>query len=289
MKRTSFLKKVTILTVSTLIFTSISPISSLASTPSYVESELTDVKFNTELNQDMLNEQEKKEIVEENPLDNKVLSDEFDLVKETETTPSLQEMTSEEEKLFYEIVDEQVQLAGITNPNDQTIFKDTLINFFNEDSESYNNLEKAQLQLEESIIKSVDENEKSNLVSFLQNATISTFGVETASALSNPFKGKIKVSVKLAGATFNTILGIAIGGGAGLIQSYIIKKGKNEAKKLFTKTVVSRLKAWGAPKLATVVGVSVITALNYLDVGTAIAKEIDKRDSKKKSGYIEIY
>lgn len=53
--------------------------------------------------------------------------------------------------------------------------------------------------------------------------------------------------------------------------------------------MVTRLKAWGAPKLALVVGVSVTTALNYLDIGTNIANQIDKRDSKKNSGYLEIY
>lgn len=60
-------------------------------------------------------------------------------------------------------------------------------------------------------------------------------------------------------------------------------------KKMFTKTVVSRLKAWGAPKLALLVGASVGFAMTFLDIGGNIARQIDKRDSKKNSGYLEIY
>ncbi|GKU82588.1 hypothetical protein [Niallia sp. NCCP-28] len=112
-------------------------------------------------------------------------------------------------------------------------------------------------------------------------------GIESANAAS--LKGKVKVGVKLAGAIFNTAIGFAVGGGVGAIQAYILKKGKKEAARIFTKTVTSRLKAWGAKKLALIVGVSVTTALNYLDIGTNIARQIDKRDSKKNNGYIDIY
>lgn len=49
------------------------------------------------------------------------------------------------------------------------------------------------------------------------------------------------------------------------------------------------MKAWGAPKLALIVGASVAFAMEYLDIGLNIAKQIDKRDSKKNSGYLEIY
>ncbi|MDQ0162332.1 hypothetical protein [Aeribacillus alveayuensis] len=58
---------------------------------------------------------------------------------------------------------------------------------------------------------------------------------------------------------------------------------------MFTKTVVSRLKAWGAPKLALAVGVSVAVALNYLDIGTQIAKQLDKRDKRPNNGWIDLY
>ncbi|AKO95127.1 hypothetical protein BEH_15635 [Priestia filamentosa] len=110
-----------------------------------------------------------------------------------------------------------------------------------------------------------------------------TFGVGKADA------AQVKVGVKFAGAVFNTAIGFAIGGGAGAIQAFIVKKGKKEAQKLFTRTVVSRLKAWGAPKLAAAVGTSVTIALNYADVGTQIAKQLDKRDKRPNNGWIDLY
>ncbi|MGM9926634.1 MAG: hypothetical protein ACI35O_12835 [Bacillaceae bacterium] len=49
------------------------------------------------------------------------------------------------------------------------------------------------------------------------------------------------------------------------------------------------MKAWGAPKLALIVGACVVTALNYLDVGTQIAKQLDKRDKRPNNGYVDLY
>ncbi|MCY9575802.1 hypothetical protein [Bacillus xiamenensis] len=80
-----------------------------------------------------------------------------------------------------------------------------------------------------------------------------------------------------------------MGGGVGAIQSFIISKGKKEAQKIFTRTVTSKLKAWGAKHLATAVGVSVAFALNYLDIGTQIAKQLDKRDKRPNNGWVDIY
>lgn len=294
MKKMYFLKKVTVLTASIFALSAISSNIILAdSADSKVDSELTSVEFNTSINSEVLTETEKEKIIKENPLSEEVLSDDFDLKEAVENTPSLQEMNNEEKELFYSIIDEQVVLAEITDPEEREIYKNSLVNFFNEDSESFNNLEGLQIELEESIIEKLESEEEtsSELISFLENTTVSTFGITSANAFSipNPFKGKVRISVKAAGAVFNTVIGIAVGGGVGAIQSFIIKKGKDEAQKLFTRTVVSRLNAWGAPKLALVVGVSVTTALNYLDIGTNIAKQIDKRDSKKNSGYLEIY
>lgn len=90
--------------------------------------------------------------------------------------------------------------------------------------------------------------------------------------------------MKFVGAVLNTAIGFAVGGGVGAIQAYIVKKGKKEAQKLFTRTVVSRLKAWGALKLAFAVGTCVTIALNYLDVGTQIATQLDRRDKRPNNG-----
>ncbi|SLM94207.1 hypothetical protein FM106_07675 [Brachybacterium faecium] len=89
------------------------------------------------------------------------------------------------------------------------------------------------------------------------------------------------MSTRWAGIILNVALGLAIGGGVGAIASYIRRKGKKEAARVFSRTVKSRLTAWGAPKLAWAVSGAVIFALNFSDIGGVIAKQIDKRDKKK--------
>ncbi|ODJ48817.1 hypothetical protein BFR34_08055, partial [Brochothrix thermosphacta DSM 20171 = FSL F6-1036] len=96
------------------------------------------------------------------------------------------------------------------------------------------------------------------------------------------------MSTRWAGTMLDVAIGLAIGVGVGAIAGYIRSKGKKEAARVFSRTVKSRLIAWGAPKLAWAVGVSVTVALTYSDVGGMIAKQIDKRDKKKNNGYIDI-
>ncbi|MGX6444461.1 hypothetical protein ACWM35_14735 [Neobacillus sp. K501] len=100
---------------------------------------------------------------------------------------------------------------------------------------------------------------------------------------------RIVLGVNFAGSVLNVAIGVAVGGGVGAIQSFIINKGKKEAQRIFTKTVTSRLQAWGANKLAWVVGAAVAIALDYSDVGGMIAIQIDKRDSQPNNGWINIY
>lgn len=54
------------------------------------------------------------------------------------------------------------------------------------------------------------------------------------------------MTVGVAGAIFNTAIGIIIGGvGVGSITAYIAKVGAKEAAKIFTKTIASKLAAIG--------------------------------------------
>ncbi|RDW19671.1 hypothetical protein [Oceanobacillus chungangensis] len=68
----------------------------------------------------------------------------------------------------------------------------------------------------------------------------------------------------------------------------VIKVGKKEAGRVFTKTVTSKIKVWGAPKLASYIGVAVAFALEYADVGGQIAKQIDKRDKRPNDGWLDL-
>lgn len=191
-------------------------------------------------------------------LSSKVLSDDFDLEKEVEAMPSVHEMTKEERELFDQIVEEQTTLNNLDG-EDASLYKETLTDFFDESSGHANDITYAQ-----NVLGGNNEN-------------IGLQGI------------KVRVGVKFAGTAINVVLGFAVGGGVGVIQAYIIKKGKKEAGRIFTKTVTSKLKAWGAKKLATLVGVSVTFALSYVDIGGQIAKQLDKRDKKPNNGWIDIY
>lgn len=81
-------------------------------------------------------------------------------------------------------------------------------------------------------------------------------------------------------------LGFTVGDG-GAIQAFLAKKGKKEAEKLFTKTVTSKLKAWGFTKLALMSNAAVQFALDYSDIGTQVAKYLDRRDPKPNNGWID--
>ncbi|MFJ7746469.1 hypothetical protein [Peribacillus sp. NPDC097295] len=198
--------------------------------------------------------------------------------------PSVDEMNKEEKELFNSIVQEQVAIAGLESEEEKMFFTKAMVDFFDERSETYNDLNLAQTELEEQVKNSNTSTDNSDdVVQVSIDLLNKTFGVETAHAV------QVKVGVKFAGAVFNGAIGFAVGGGVGAIQSFILKKGKKQAEKLFTKTVVSRLKAWGAPKLALAVGACVTVALNYLDVGTQIAKQLDKRDKRSNNGWIDLY
>ncbi|MFB6497294.1 hypothetical protein [Bacillus haynesii] len=275
MVKKSFVKKVSVLTVLILLCMTLSSLSSFAEGNEVEGSTLENVLAS-----------EKVEGISTNvELDEKVLSKDFDLEKEVEDMPSVDEMTSEEKDLFNSIVEEQATLAGLENEEEEELFAEAMVNFFDKNSETYNDLTLAQAELEEQIGEantSTNNNDQEAQVS-VKNAFDKTFGVKTAHAF------QVKVGVKFAGAVFNAAIGFAVGGGVGAIQSFIIKKGKKQAEKLFTRTVVSRLKAWGAPKLALAVGACVTVALNYLDVGTQIAKQLDKRDKRPNNGWIDLY
>jgi len=92
--------------------------------------------------------------------------------------------------------------------------------------------------------------------------------------------GHWRIYVRVAGAIFNTLIGGITGLGANAIKGFIIRKGKEAAKQIFYKTIVSRLQAWGARKLAWTVGTAVGFAMNYFDVGGQIAKYIASHDRK---------
>lgn len=270
MKNIPLFKKISILTVSALMISVVAPLTSFANSDEEKEPVLENVLASEEVDG----------ISTDVELDDDVLSQDFDLEEEVKNMPSVDEMTKDEKELFDQIVEEQTELSGI---NDKKTFEESLTDFFDKKSDTYNDLTAAQDNLVEKIDESSVVDNDEDQLAFMKNAFTDTFGVKEAQAV------KIGIPVRFAGAVFNTVIGFAVGGGVGAIQSFIIHKGKQAAQRVFTRTVVSRLKAWGAVKLAVTVGVCVNVALNYLDLGTQIAKQLDKRDRRPNNGWVDIY
>ncbi|MGO2565283.1 MAG: hypothetical protein ACTH8E_05800 [Brochothrix thermosphacta] len=218
------------------------------------------------------------ELVENSDLEinDEALENDFDLEDAVAEIPSINEMTTEEKELFDSIVNEQLQIMGVDDTELEEVYKDNLEGFFDENSETYENLQASQAKIDEDL-KDLEETHLSMLD-------------KTANFITGDKKVQAfrLMSTRWAGAILNTALGLAVGGGVGVIARYIRSKGKKEAARVFSRTVKSRLTAWGAPKLAWAVGISVGLALNFSDIGGMIAKQIDKRDKKKNNGYIDI-
>lgn len=64
--------------------------------------------------------------------------------------------------------------------------------------------------------------------------------------------------------------------------------GLKEARRIFTRTLTSQLKAWGLGTLAVSLPVAVDFIFNLLDPGTKIAEYLDSQDSFPNNGFIDI-
>ncbi|WAA09971.1 hypothetical protein [Fervidibacillus albus] len=237
-----------------------------------------------ELSEGVLPTNQLDDIYTDVELDKNVLEDDFNLEEVSDIT-TIQKMDKEKKELFYQIVEEQVAMSGLKTEEGQKMFKQSLVDFFDETSDTYGDLTAAQNKIEIELDE-ILEQENSFIIEPIEPL------IETSDMVTvNPsfLKGNIKIGVKFAAAIFNTIIGIIVGGGVYKVQTYIIKVGEKEAQRIFYKTIGSRLKAWGAKKLAIALGAIITFAMNYLDMGTVIAKELEKRDKKPNNGYIEIY
>lgn len=252
MKKKSLMKKVSIVTVFTILVSSLS-----AFAPRVFAEESVSEEIQSEWTEEMIKE------ANEFQLSDKVLSDEFELDEEVENLPSVHEMSPEERTIFDQNVAEQ---ASSYEGDDKEKFVEVITDFFDETSGHANDFQYAQ--------------------ETLVNAELSD--IETGTMVQARAV-QVKLKNNIAGALIDVAIGTAVGGGTVAVRAFIIKKGKKEAARVFTRTVKSRLIAWGAPKLAVSAGIAVEVALSALDLGNTIAKQIDKRDKRPNNGYIDFY
>jgi hypothetical protein len=93
----------------------------------------------------------------------------------------------------------------------------------------------------------------------------------------------------VAAAAINVAIdAVLISAGVGSAVALAKKVGMKEAKKLFTRTLKSKLKAWGLGTLAVTLPTAIDFIFNLLDPGTAIAEFLDSKDSYPDNGYIDL-
>ncbi|MBL4931803.1 hypothetical protein [Clostridium paridis] len=99
--------------------------------------------------------------------------------------------------------------------------------------------------------------------------------------------GGFAVSTTVVAAAINTAIGLAIGGaGVAGVRAWITSVGKEQAKKIFTRTITSKLIAIGCTGLAGFIGAAVNFAINYSDIGGAVASYLDSVDTYHNNGWI---
>jgi len=97
----------------------------------------------------------------------------------------------------------------------------------------------------------------------------------------------IGIRNSIVGSAINVAISIVVEGpGVAALQTYIRNVGRDAARRVFTKTVISELTRIGAPTTATVVGIIVNFILDYTNVGLRIAEHLDSIDSRPNNGYV---
>jgi hypothetical protein len=90
------------------------------------------------------------------------------------------------------------------------------------------------------------------------------------------------MSVRVAGAIFNAAISVATGGLTA--KAYVSIYGGRH----LVRTLSVKLAQWGALKLGTSLSLALDSALNYMDVGNAIARYLDSGDYCPNNGYLSI-
>ena len=187
---------------------------------------------------------------------------------ELNTLKSVHEMDEEERVLFDSTIEEQVELYGDENPE---IFRELLTDFFDATSGTAYNFHATEQKY----------------VMLTGGSPIEYYAYESDSEYSAQSLLNGKISVRFAGAAFNVAISAATGWGVYQIQKFIIAKGKDAARRVFYRTIATRLQAWGAGKVAVMLGLAVEFALNYYDIGGAAARYIDSKDKRPNNGYLD--
>lgn len=183
--------------------------------------------------------------------------------------------------------------AQVMNYNmfeDEVLFEDLGFNF------DYNTMSDTEKELFYKLIE--DEVKKAKSYAKLHGDEFDelVFRNQLISLFDNSFLDRkdlrieVAISNKVVAAGFNVAISIVVGDvGTGAVSAYIRQVGKDAARRMFNKTIISRLIAWGAPGTAGVVSILVEYVLEYTDFGSKIASYLDSIDKRPNNGYFDIY
>ncbi|WP_368504288.1 hypothetical protein AB3N04_19915 [Alkalihalophilus sp. As8PL] len=291
----SLVSKVIVFTVSIFLFTVVGqPYFTAASTPNSYEDYYEDffdgdstwenLKFE-DLDLLSLNELEDLGLNVEDGYDEineEIFNDGFDFEAAVEEL-DIAKMDEEEEEEFLEIINE---VAALSSTEEEELLVEALTGFFDSNSEVYNDLEATETQMIEDYIEKI-ESEENNFISSI-NKTL--FGEEAYAAKK---KGKIAIGVNLLGSIFNVAFAGLVGGGASAVKNLIKKKGKKVVAQQLSRVATAQAKKAGIKTvkgvaIATVIANVVYTALDYADVGGALAKLIDRVDWYPRNGWVDV-
>ncbi|ALA52921.1 hypothetical protein CAY60_015460 [Shouchella clausii] len=292
----NFIPKFLLVTMVLFIFTTVSePISSYASDPDSLdfeehffdqESDLEDMTINEF---EGLSDRELEELgvntdEDFSEFNEEILNNDFD-VEEAVDNLDLAKLEGEEKENLLKVIEET---AAISGTEEVELLEEALLNFFDSDSDVFNDIEAAQEELEENYIAKLESEENPILAKSVQFI----FGSEKAYAKKKK-KGKIAVGMYLTGSVINVAIGGVVGGGIAAVKTYVKKKGKKAASATLSRVATAqakklKIKSVRGVAIATVIGGAISVALDYANVGLQIAKQIDKRDWYPGNEWIDI-
>jgi hypothetical protein len=211
-----------------------------------------------------------------------ILDDDFDFEAAVNNL-DISKMEEEEKEDFLLLVQET---AAISGTEEVELLEEALTGLFDGDSETFNDLEATEEQLEEKYLEKLESEQTA--FSKMKNMFFGSNEVYAAKK-----RGKIFVGIYVAGAAFNLAIAGVVGGGVSALKSYIKKKGKKKVQEVISRVATAqakklKIKTIKGVAIASVIGTAVGFAINYGDPGVAIARFIDSRDWYKNNGYIDV-
>ena len=211
-------------------------------------------------------------------LNEDVLQEDFDFEKAVDEI-DVARMNESEKELFVEIIREQIELAGVEEPE---LFEDALLDLYNSESETFNDLEASQEEIEDAYMEKIENKE----LSFFSKMRKNVLGENKVYAAKK--KAKIAISTKYTGIALNVVIGAAFGGGLAAIQKFVVKKGLKEARKLMTRIARKKAEKLKSKILVTAATTAITTLIKFTDPGGAIARWADSKDKYPRNGWIDI-